>query len=355
MSDAHLERIQQLASDEEKLGALAALAEADDDPVLAIRAKAREIGAARRLQRQQHAVVAGAELIGLVEAHGGPLPRLRDVVQGFVGAAMAAMDLPEVPLSVVDALVEMTEQVLDGMGCAPYAAWQLAARRHAIAGDAAAVQDCVARLAPHVSRSNHIAQLWECPGCVLVFLARCAEEPDPAVLEEILSPILTDGPIPWLEDPRLLEAVHQVYGTKPCCGPSRSDAHVLLALALVRAGRTAEARIHWARSRRFDEGSPVWSQLAALELALADGEAAAQAEALAPILDRLPGHEDAYEAVELGLTAAQAQARAGDPRLGEVLAQLRANAARLDARLEASRHLVRVEALIAARGCQTRG
>jgi hypothetical protein len=134
--------------------------------------------------------------------------------------------------------------------------------------------------------------------------------------------------------------VAQVYGGQICCDPSWVRAHALLAIAWARAGDRVQARAAWARTRGHDR-SGVWGGIAAVEVAQVEGSDAEPA--LAEILARLPTHEDAYEAVELGLVAAKAL-RPDDPRRAAVVARVRADAARLDARLERPRHAARVEA-----------
>lgn len=332
---------------EATLAAWADAAATEKDPVRALRAKAREVDVARRLQRQQHAVVAGTELLSHLERCAGlALPPSHEIANGFAGAAMAAMDLPEIPLAAVDELVAATERVIEAMDRTPYAASTLRARRFAISGDWDRVRAEVERVAPNVSRSNHLLHLWECPGCVLAELVLYLDAPGPEVVEQLLAPILEGHPSPWREDPRLRALVEQVYQGEATCRPSRSQAHVLAALAWLRAGEVARARSRWAAAARFGERQGVRARLVALELALADGDPEPIRAALDPILAALPEHEDAEEALLWATAAARALRRLGDAGADRVIAQARELAARLDARLDLPRHGAALEGAI---------
>ncbi len=321
------------------LAAWAHVADTEEDPVRALRAKASEIVDARRLQRQQHAVVAGTELLGLRERCPTTLPPQLEIARGYVGASMAAMDLPEVPLAAVDQLVDATEGAYRSMGREPYAAFVLRARLHSIAAEWDGVRSQMDRVVPHLSRSNHLVHFWECPGCVLGELVQYLDAPGPEVVEQVLAPILEEGPVPWREDARYAALVKQAYGTDATCPNSREHGHVLSALACLRAGEVAKARAHWHRAARWGSRAGVWSRLCGLLLALEGGDRAEVDAALEPVLTALPRHEDVDEALNWATAAHRALRERQDPRAEGVLRQARALAARLDARLATPRHL----------------
>jgi hypothetical protein len=347
--DAALREIGAIDDPRERLEAWARRAAEAADPAQAAAAKAEEVREARALGLQQHAVVAGAELIGLIDAVGdlraAPLER---VAWGLKYAVGAALDIPEIPLGVVDQLIAVLSRVLVAQGKQLYAVWQLEARRWFIEGDQALVRDRLERVLPHISRTNHLRNDLDCPGCTLSQFAQyLGPEVQPEVLAEVLEPILSGRRTYRNEDPDLVRVLDLLYGPQESCENGLKASHAFYARSLIRAGRLVEAERHVRTAARW-EGTEAffWVIAAALDLALARDDDDAVRQAVEPVLDELPRHEDAAEALELALLAARALRRLGDPRLGEVRDRVRALAQRLDARLPTPRHVARAEAVI---------
>ncbi len=327
------------------------------EPVVAAFAKAKEAYAARDLAKQQHCVVAGAELVELWPAveRGEPLPaaRARRILHAFQCAAGAAMDLPEIPLSTVEQLVSYTERALLHVGAEPYAAWSLLARLDFIRGETARVSEWVARLSPTINRYNWLVNFTTCPGCELTQIAGwmyATATPDETYA--VLEPVLT-GVARWNDPPSHVTWLDRQLGSGICEG-SRSIAPRLYARSLANAGRWQEAagEARKALTRSKDRNPEEHGRLLTmrLEVARVAGKGTTVDRCVKELVPIASAIEDAYELHDALVAACRAIAATRAEKLGETYVDLRGKALglarRLDGRLERARHVAATERLL---------
>ena len=339
--------------------ALAAEARAAGDPVVAVSAKAKEAYVARDLARQQHCVVAGAELVelwpDLERRESLPASRARRILHAFQCAAGAAMDLPEIPLATVEQLVTYTERALLHQGADPFGAWLLRGRLAYIEGDQEAVRGWVERIAPTINRYNWVYNFTSCPGCELTQVAGwMGRGAAPEELATVLDPVLS-GEGRWRDPPSHAAWLEQAVGSGVCDG-SRSIAPRLFARSLAGAGRHAEAAVQAkkALARSKDRNPEEHGRLLTMRLDVAAagdrGSTVARCvDELEPILDKI---EDAYELHDALVAACKAIAKTGVTTKLAAYGALRERALglarRLDARLTTPRHVAETEATLPA-------
>ncbi len=278
------------------------------------------------------------------------------------------MDVPEVPLAAVEAVVGCIERVLAHLAAEPYVAWWRRARLALLRGDEAEVAAWIERLLPTLNRSSGVHQHTGCASCrVLDVAGSLPRSATPEALGAVLDPLLKNEPR-WSDPPDEVEWLDETVGSG-ICKPSRAHAHRLLARRLADAGRAREAATHAdeALALSDDDSADERARLLTMQLDVAraqkDGATVARhLDALVPLLDRL---QDAYEVHDalvascLALAATPAAARAvtrgrkpapdpGAPARAAVGRELRARALevarRLDARLERPRHVRDTEA-----------
>jgi hypothetical protein len=330
-------------------------ARAAGDALVAACAKAKEAYAARDLAKQQHCVVAGAELVELwndVERLPKlPVGRARRILHAFQCAAGAAMDLPEIPLATVEQLVFYTERALAHQGAEPYAAWSLRGRLSFIRGDEAETRGWVDKLAPTINRYNWVVNFTTCPGCELTQIAGwLGRGAPPEDVQAALDPVLS-GRGRWNDPPSYVAWLDREIGSGICEG-SRSIAPRLLARSLARAGRwqeaSAEAKKALARSKNRNAEEEARMITMRLDVALAGTKGTTVdrcVRELGPLLDQI---EDAYE-LHAALVAACAAIRGTDAKekhagtYADMRRRALALAARLDSRLERARHAADTE------------
>jgi len=336
-------------------GALSNETLAEDDLPLALLAKSREIRDARGLGRAEHAVVAGAELLGLLpRLHtDGSLDKSDDkdelgkhIVWALKYAAGAALDIPEIPFAAVDELLRVLGDLLVEFGCEPYALWQLEARRYFIEGEDEKLKERVELLLPHVNRSNHFFNHLDCPGCSLVAFARyLGSEASPEAVLEVLRPLVLGGGLYTNEPEHFRSLMNLIFGERETCKVALFAAHAQYARALARNGRAAEGRRHAAQALRDQRASglahTVLPSLAELTVARRMDEHEETSRSLVALLERIPSVEDAYERLEALIETYQAAKELGRPadELATLEQQAIACAKRLDARLRRPRHL----------------
>ncbi|MEZ4381935.1 MAG: hypothetical protein R3A79_11360 [Nannocystaceae bacterium] len=348
--------IHKLSAGREALDLATALADRSEDPLIVALAKAEETHRARNLGLQQRAVVAGAELLAAVERLGdlGSLVGSDDerlvtgrvlLEMGMSKACCAALDVPEVSLAAIDALIDAYTRVLGELGYRDLAAVRLRARRHFVSGDDARVAAIVEGLVPHVNFTNGHRERFGCPGCVLASFAwYLGPEADPALLDELLAPVFEGHRDFPNEAPEVRRWLHT--GVDTYCANAQS-CHLFYGRAHLWRGHLEVAEEHTPQIRHFDlDDSFLLPTIYFLELAMASGDGdriRARVDLLRP---RVEPHEDVDEAMVAALRIAQALALLGDDdRDGEQAGLWRFAercAERLDARLERPRHAARV-------------
>jgi hypothetical protein len=348
--------IHQLEARGEALDLATALAERTEDPLIRVLAKAEEVHRARILGLQQRAVVAGAELLTAVEGLGdlGILVGSDDermvtgrviLEMGMSKACCAALDVPEVSLAAIDALIDAYTRVLGELGYRDLAAVRLRARRHFVSGDDERVAAIVEGLVPHVNFTNGHRERFGCPGCVLASFAwYLGPEADLDVLEELLAPVFQghrDFPNEAPEVRRWLKTGVDTY-----CANAQS-CHLFYGRAHLWRGHLNVAEVHVPPIRHFDlDDSFLLPTIYFLELAMARGDADRIRTRVDLLRPRVENHEDVDEAMVAAIRVAQALDLLGDDdREGEQAALWRFAercAERLDARLERPRHAARV-------------
>jgi len=338
-----------------ELAELAAATRAAGDVEAAALARAIEVAHARHIGRHQHAVVAGAELLELwPEVRRRPVPTgegddkdeldlARRLAWGLKYVAGSAMDLPEIPLATSDGVLAVLGEVLAHYDYEPFAQWTLQARRAYIAGDDAALAELVHRLAPTVTRYNHVYECADCPGCMLLQFAEwLGPDASDADVEEVLAPCL--GRKPYLPDGPMSRILDLLYGPAGTCENAERTVPVLLARAYLRTGRTAEALAQAERAGALAEGSDpprVARALAARTAVIAALGQPAARELASELASRAEALEDAYEQLDALLVAHRVL------RDAAIADRARGLARRLDARIERARHVAATEQALA--------
>lgn len=349
MLTEEIDALERLDNSKERLVACADLAtralDAGDPGVFA-RAKSCEAKVARFVGMHQHAVVACAELMEVLPRVLA-LPEIDDTVErrvvwGLKYGAGSAMDLPEIPLATVRELLAALGRVLVRFGKQPTSLWELEARLAFIEGDADVLRDRVTKISPQISLTSHRQDYSDCPGCVLLQVAKWLGRDAPAEqVEAVLSPVFTKKPFPRDVPKQALYTL--LYGDDAMCDHAKTWAPGLLARVYTRAGRLAEAKKQAARAIaaavEVEAELRVRAQVVALEVALAADDSKAVAAWVAEIDGGRAALEDPYEELEAVVALHHGYARLDRP--GE-LERLRAVATvlarRLDARLRAPRH-----------------
>jgi len=363
--DPRFTEIEQRPNSRERViafGELSSEASAEGDLHLAVLAKCREVRDARGLGLQEHAVVAGAELLGLIPRlrERGPIKGEgsyelgRDIVWSLKYATGAALDIPEIPFSAVDDLLRVLGEMLDELERQPYALWQLEARRWFIEGEDDKVKERVERLLPHVNRTNHFYHHLDCPGCSLIGFAKyLGPGASPEAVLEVLRPLIEKGGRYDNEPEQFRMVMDLFFGERESCEVALFSSRALYAQVLARNGRAFEgARFSREALSLYGKSKlehTVLPYIAALEVArrLRDDKAAL-AGAYDRLVEIIPKVEDAYERHE-ALLSAHAAARALGRDQGEIDAlseQTLACARRLDARLSRPRHVRETEAAL---------
>jgi hypothetical protein len=324
-----------------ELGELAGRAQAAGEVKLAVLARALEASHARFLGKHQHAVVCGAEILERwPELRAQPVAEddeddlQRRLVWGMKYVAGSAMDLPEIPLATTDGVLEALGEMLDHFGYKRFALWTLEGRRASIAGDE--LREIVSKIAPTITRYNHVYECSDCPGCVYLQLVEwMGPDAEAADVEEALAPVL--GKRPFLSDPESSSMVLDLlYGPSGTCENAERTAPVRLARAYARAGRLAEAHREAERASVLAENTEAERRVRALvaRAVVANATKAPEAKSLATeLVERVGALEDAYEKLDALLAA---HAALGDDALAD---QSIALAERLDARIEKKRHV----------------
>ena len=327
----------------------AALAEGDLER--AAMAKSAEARHARLLEKQQHAVVVGAELLDMWPAlRGRPVPEKKDphdlrsrLVWGMKYVAGSAMDLPEIPLATTDQLLAAVGDMLAHYGFQQPALWQLQARRAFIAGDGDVMRDLVAKIGPTATRYHHRQHCGDCPGCVLTqFASWLGPNADAADVEDVLAPIVGTRPFP--PEPGALGAIYDLLYGSGACDHAQKSTPIYLSRAYTRAGRLGEALREAERAMQVTQGEdanlPTRALVARTAVALAMGEHAKARAYATDIVERTRHLEDVYERLDAILVA---HAALGDAALA---ADALAMAERLDARIEKKRHVAATRAAL---------
>jgi hypothetical protein len=332
-----------------ELGELARLAA--DDARLVTFARAIEAGHARQLGKHQHAVVAGAEMIEMwpklrAIPHLGDekdeLDLARRVVWGMKYVAGSAMDLPEIPLATTDGVLATLGEMLAHFDYEPFALWTLEGRRAFIAGDD--LRKITKKIAPTITRYNHVYECADCPGCVYLQLVEwMGPDASDEDVEEVLAPVL--GKKPFLPDPEGKSMILDLlYGEAGSCENADRTAPVRLARAYVHAGRLAEALREAKRAVALAEGTEAERRARAnvARVAVAHAMKEKNAKKLATeLVETAASLEDAYEQLDAFLVA---HAVLRDSALAKKAVEL---AERLDARVEKKRHVAATRAALA--------
>lgn len=337
-------------------------ARAEGDLSLALGAKGVEIRIARMMSLQEHCVVAAAEVLEAWPELARTPPSDGDraerrLVWGMKYAAGAAMDLPEIPLPTVDALVAALGEMLAYWGKKPYALWLLEARRAYIAGDKAALAPFLEKVPPTINRYTHYYEHTDCPGCAVQQLAEfLGPGADPEAVEAILAPVLEPGrrfPNEPAEKQMILDLL---LGDDAACDHAKVRAPALFARTLASAGQWQRAVRYAKRAEGAAEScndeQKIRAWLAAIDVARAQADAGRVTE-LASMLSRaLEPLQDPYEQLD-GLLAVHAALGALPPGVparegrAAIAARCRELAVRLDARLDSPHHAADVAARLA--------
>lgn len=340
-------KIRGLEGDADARAAALDLVERCEDPLIRAAARAEEIRRSRALGEQQRAIVAGAEILPLLD----PLTPAEDADErwmlnlvggGLSSAVYAALDVPEVPFTAIDALIDAYAQVLVLLGLSDLSARQLRARRYFVSGDQEACAAIVEALMPHVNYTNGSRQRLGCPGCVLSTVAwYLGPSADLDLLEEMLTPIF-EGQFSYPnEDPAV---IRQIRASSQRC-QNALGAHMHFARALMWRGRITEAGDHTEQVRHEDlDECYLLPTIFYLEVAMANGDPEAIRARIRLLRPRIEAHEDAQEAMLGAIRVAQALALVGDEPADQARAWEIAehHARRLDARLERPRHCAEV-------------
>jgi hypothetical protein len=331
-----------------ELGELARLA--GDDPRLVTFARAIEASHARWLGKHQHAVVAGAEIleawpklraIPRVKDEKDALDLPRRVVWGMKYVAGSAMDLPEIPLATTDGVLATLGEMLEHFEYEPFALWTLQGRRAFIAGDD--LRDIAKKIAPTITRYNHVYECADCPGCIYLQLVEwMGPEASDTDVEEVLAPVL--GKKPFLPDPEGMgKLLDLLYGEAGSCENADRTAPVRLSRAYLHAGRKAEALREAKRAVAMAEGTEAERRARAHVARVAVAHAMKEKDAkelAAALVETASSLEDAYEQLDAFLVA---YAVLHDPSLAKTAQAL---AERLDARVEKKRHVAATQAAL---------
>lgn len=326
---------------------LAAEAAERGDWELAIQARFEEVRDATFEDLDEHAVVAGTELLGYVEALRESGERLgltlgRSVVWGLKYTSGASLRIPEVPLAAVDRLHEAVDDVLRQLGLPHYCTWQLELSRFDTAGDLEQVAERVRWVLPHVSRRNTYRYFMDCVGCSLVQMADAlGEGASPEEIEAVLRTPIADVRDGVRHEGRTAELS---FGADWGCEVAQYWSHEVYATALARAGRAVEACTHAELSLRYQRAggyhTSIGPTVARLEAARAAGERESLREWTRALGGKVQSPRNAYARHEALLALVRAARALGDEveeREGWVRDCLELGR-RLDARIEKPRH-----------------
>ena len=348
-SEAELDeyhRIEDLENDLEALAEAQHLAATASSPYVRALAKAQEVRRARSAGRQQLAVVAGAELLQLIDEYlAGGVPRERpsdcgDLANGLSNAIASALDLPEVSFEAIDALIDELEKVLLAFNYKPYDAWMKRARRYYTSGDQERMHEQIRALLPHVNYSNGTRELLGCPNCVLDSVVWfMGPEIDPELAYETLRPVLEGEERYPGEDPQYFAQLKRYNQIGRCS--SIKHCHMRYGRVLFYAGRTQEAHEHVMRADPYESPEVfLMPMVIRLEYALAADDRHELEWWAQELEERMLIHEDIDEAFQAALRVAQALERLGEEpaRIGKALEHAQAYARRLDGRLGEPRY-----------------
>jgi hypothetical protein len=309
-------------------------------------AKAHEARRARSLGRQQLAVVAGAELLALIDEYlAGGVPRKRpedcqDLVIGLLEATESALDLPEVGLETVDALIDELERLLLALSFKPYAAWMKRARRYCCSGDHERMHELLRSILPHVNYTNGTRELLGCPACALDSIAwLMGPEIEPTLAYETLRPVLEHELRFPNEDPRYFARLQREGRVGDCSNVE--SCHMRYGRVLLYAGRADEAREYVMKRDPYEDAEVfLLPMIVRIEYALAANDELELEVWTAELESRMVSHEDIDEAFQAALRVAQALKRlGGEPaRIAAALERAQDYARRLDARLGEPRY-----------------
>ena len=273
------------------------LGQETDDPLLCAMAKSEELQRSRALGQQQRAIVAGAELVAMLEAirgrrEGDAEWPYEHVAKGLIGACWSSFDVPEVPLAAIDALIEAYSAYMRRIGWSDLYARRLEIRRSYIAGDDARAAAQIEALSPMINFTyGHRHQLG-CPRCVLAELAEYVRAVGIDRLGELLRPVLEGTDDFPNENPAAVLGPDRLT-----CDAGRT-AHVFYGRALLLAGVTdaLDPHIHVARESDLDECF-LLPMIFLLEAAMVTGDAARIGERVKLLRPRVERHEDVDEAM----------------------------------------------------------
>ncbi|MEZ4384568.1 MAG: hypothetical protein R3A79_24785 [Nannocystaceae bacterium] len=345
---AELAKIERISSQADGRAAAMELAEASDDSFVRVTALADALTRSRRLGEQQRVIVTAAELLPLLgelfaPQTGAERSALERILSALWAAVYACLDVPEVPFTAIDPLLDAYARVLTLLDLKDYSARRLRAQRHFVAGEAEELAALIESLMPHVNYTNGIRQSLGCPSCVLSAVAwHLGPAADLGLLEAMLEPIFSRRFNYPNEDPALLR---QLRDSGQRCD-SVFSAHMHFARALMAQGRTRDAAAHIAEARRYKDDSPCYllPAIFRLEASMATAGAEALRAEIRRLRPRVEAHEDAQEAMLGCLRVAQALALVGDDPddQAHLWAVAEHHARRLDARLARPRHLAEV-------------